>query len=277
MDEALREERSRWRERAAPWTENAPRLAEAADRFNRPLIEAAGIAAGEQVLDLASGAGEPALSLGAEVGPTGTVTALDLSAEMLSGLRRRAAAAGLAIRLAAGDMSRLPFVERRFDRVTCRFGLMFPADPAVALGEMRRVLKPGGTVAVMVWGPLADNTLFAAIEAAAATAGLRSDGPDSVRFRLAAPGRLAALLAGAGFAEPRERALQFERRPRLEADPPFWQSQTRMTCTERLAPATGEQRDRFARALRDEFARRADADGRVPLAFHARIGLGGAP
>jgi SAM-dependent methyltransferase len=269
-------ERARWQDRARPWGEWAPRLTEAAERFNRPLIEHAGIAAGHAVLDLASGAGEPALSLAAAVGPTGQVAALDLAPAMLANLTRRAAAAEVAPQLVAGDMEALPFAPQAFDRVTCRFGLMFASDPIAALAEARRVLRPGGRAAIMVWGPLAENSLFAAIEEAAAAAGLATEGAQSRRFCMAEPGRLAALFAAAGFAAVAEHELRFERRPRLDADPPFWRPQVAMACGDRLAPAAAPQRARFEQALRDGFARRAE-DERVPLGFCARIGVGTAP
>jgi SAM-dependent methyltransferase len=270
------DERARWQNRAQPWREWAPRLAEAADRFNRPLIEHAGVATGQAVLDLASGAGEPALALAAAVGPMGGVTALDLAPAMLAGLARRAAEAGVAPRLVAADMAALPFAPAAFDRVTCRFGLMFAPDPIAALTEARRVLKPGGRAAIMVWGPLADNSLFAVIECAAAAAGLPTEGAESRRFYLAEPGRLAALFVAAGFGAVAEHELRFERRPRLVADPPFWRPQVGMACSDRLAAAAPEQRPRFEQGLRDGFARRAE-DGRVLLGFCARIGVGTAP
>jgi SAM-dependent methyltransferase len=270
------DERARWQNRARRRGEWAPRLAEAADRFNRPLIEHAGVAAGHAVLDLASGAGAPALAVAAAIGPTGMVTALDLAPEMLAGLARRAAEAGLGPRLVAADMGALPFAPGAFDRVTCRFGLMFAPDPIAAWAEARRVLRPDGRPAVMVWGPLADNSLFAAIEDAAEAAGLSTEGARSRRFCLTEPGQLAGLFAAADFHAAAEHELRFERRPRLDADPPFGRPQVGMACGDRLAPATAPQHADFGQALRDGFARRAE-DGRVPLGFCARIGVGTAP
>jgi SAM-dependent methyltransferase len=267
------DERARWTGRAKPWGEWASRLAEAADRFNRPLLEGVGVARGHAVLDLASGAGEPALTAAATVGPKGSVVALDLAPEMLQNLSRRAAEARIIVRLVAGDMGALPFPPAAFDRVTCRFGLMFAPDRIAALAEARRVLRPGGKIAVLVWGPLADNTLFAVIEEAAAAAGLQTEGQDSLRFCLAEPGRLAALFEAAGYRDVVEHDVCFERSPRLDRDPPFWRPQVGMACGDRLIPATQDQKSRFHAALREGFARHA-ADGRVPLGFRARIGVG---
>ena len=103
--------------------DEADQMADMADRFNQPLIDAIGVAPGHDVLDLASGTGEPALSLARRVGPSGQITATDLVPEMLEGAKRRARAAGLAnIRFEAADMERLPFPDSSFDRLTCQIG-----------------------------------------------------------------------------------------------------------------------------------------------------------
>ena len=112
-----------WSRRGAFWDKHADALADMADRFNQPLLEFAGIGPGQRVLDLASGAGEPALSIARAVGPSGEVYATDIAPEMLAARARRAADAGLdAIHFEIADMEALPFAEGRFDRVTCRFG-----------------------------------------------------------------------------------------------------------------------------------------------------------
>jgi SAM-dependent methyltransferase len=265
------DERSRWQNRAKPWREWAPRLAEAADRFNRPLLEYAEVTAGLTVLDLASGAGEPALALAAGVDPVG--------ASLLSTLRRRcwplsrrAAEADVTAHLVSAEMGALPFARAVFDCVTCRFGLMFAPDPVTALCEAHRVLKPGGRAAIMVWGPIVDNSLFSVIEEAATAAGLRTEGAGSLRFAMAEPGRLGALFSAAGFGAVAEHDLRLERRPRVDADPPFWRPQVGMACGDRFASATAEQLERFGSALRNGFALCAE-DGRMPLGFCARIGV----
>src|SRR3546814_6699772 len=69
---------------------------------------------------------------------------------------------------AAADAEALPFPTASFDRVTCRFGLMFVSDVPAALAEVRRVLKPGGRAGFLVWGPLENNALFQVIRDALA-------------------------------------------------------------------------------------------------------------
>ena len=120
--------------------------------FGRRLIEIAGVGRGMWVLDVATGPGEPALTIARRVGPTGMVVGVDFSPTMLRRARARACALGLRNTLFREmDAERLAFDDMTFDRVCCRFGLMLMPDAERALAEMRRVLVPGGRVAVAVW------------------------------------------------------------------------------------------------------------------------------
>src|SRR5271156_5300286 len=93
------------------------------------VVQAAELARGMKVLDLASGTGEPALSLAKAVGSQGRVMATDLVPQMLEAARQNAAAQGLEnIEFRVADAESLPFADREFDRVTCRFGIMFFPD-----------------------------------------------------------------------------------------------------------------------------------------------------
>jgi SAM-dependent methyltransferase len=116
---------------------------------------------GMRVLDLASGTGEPALSLARAVGPQGRVVATDLVPQMLEAARQNADARGLSnMEFRMADAESLPFADGEFDRVTCRFGIMFFPDIPKAMGEIRRVLKPGGRICFAVFGSLEENPLF---------------------------------------------------------------------------------------------------------------------
>ena len=102
------------------------------------MLAVAGIQPGMQVLDLAGGTGEPALTIAASVGPDGHVTVTDLVPEMLAAAEAKARARGLttiSVRQAAAES--LLFPDQQFDRVTCRLGVMHFADPAQALREAR--------------------------------------------------------------------------------------------------------------------------------------------
>jgi len=116
------------------------------------LVDYAEAKRGMQILDLASGTGEPAITLATRIAPSGHVTATDLSPEMLEVVVERATERGLKnISIHHTDANKLPFADNSFDLVTSRFGVMFFREEAVR--ETRRVLKPGARGCFMAWGP----------------------------------------------------------------------------------------------------------------------------
>jgi len=118
------------------------------------LVEYARPKPGMKVLDLASGTGEPGISLAARVGSEGHVTALDLSGDLLEIATKRAQQRGLTNFLTQqADAHELPFPDQSFDLVTSRFGVMFFKDCEKALGEVHRVLKPEARACFLAWGP----------------------------------------------------------------------------------------------------------------------------
>lgn len=118
------------------------------------IVDRAQVTAGMKVLDLASGHGEPALALAAAVGPTGHVTATDQGPALLSIAEERAQRLGLTtMTFRVADAHDLPFPDGAFDRVTSRLGVMYFVELGRALREVYRVLKPGGRVTFMAWGP----------------------------------------------------------------------------------------------------------------------------
>lgn len=266
--------RDQWRDRATYWDRRADEIAEMAARFNGPMLDAADVEPGQQVLDIASGAGEPALSIARRVGETGTVTATDMVGEMLAGARRRAAAAGLAnIRFEIVDMEALPFPDGIFDRVTCRFGLMFCPQPEQALAEARRVLMPGGRAAYMVWGPREETTLFSVFtEAADKVFGADDPAVDyETPFRFATEGSVAGLMRESGFAEAEETALRFT--PRVPVGEPFWRAHQDMGLGPRLARAGADELAALDKAIIETLEKYRDG-AEYQLSVHARIVVG---
>ena len=123
------------------------------------LVEAAEVAflaePGMRVLDVACGSGEPSISMAALLKDTGQVTGMDMAAAPLEVARERARKRGLDnVEYLQGDVHALPFADGSFDRVTSRLGVMFFADLAKAFGELHRVLKPGGKIALLAWGAI---------------------------------------------------------------------------------------------------------------------------
>jgi len=177
------------------------------------LASAAGVSAGDSVLDVAAGTGEAAVGLGSCVGAEGRILAVDLSPGML----RLAASklAGLPVRFAVMDGQRLACPSGVFDAVVCQLGLMFFPEPLRGLEEFRRVLRSGGRLAVQVWSR-PDRVPFYGFLADA----LSREFPEPQRAALyqpsalADPDRLRALMSGAGFRDvsvtPERRGDSFE-------------------------------------------------------------------
>jgi SAM-dependent methyltransferase len=167
------------------------------------LVEYAKPSLGMQVLDLASGTGEPAISLAARVGPQGHVTALDLSADLLEIAQKRARARGLDnFRARQADAHSLPFPDKSFDLATSRFGVMFFRDPEGALAELRRVLRPGARACFLAWGPFQQpywQSMMGVVHRHVGGPLLEPGGPNP--FRFAEPGSLSAVLRSAGFGD----------------------------------------------------------------------------
>ena len=155
---------------------------------------------GMRVLDLASGTGEPAISLASAVGSAGHVTALDLSAELLETAAERARQRGLTnFSTHKGDAHELPFPNQSFDLVTSRFGVMFFQDGVKALREVHRVLKPGARACFLAWGPFDQPFWVSMWGVVHRFAGGPLTAPNQDPCRYAVPGSLSEVLHQAGF------------------------------------------------------------------------------
>lgn len=114
------------------------------------LVRHAGVAAGSRVLDVACGTGVVAITAARR---GAKVTGLDLTPELLEHARENGRIAELEIEWRQGDVEELPFEDRSFDVVLSQFGHIFAPRPEVAVAQMLRVLKPGGTIAFSTWPP----------------------------------------------------------------------------------------------------------------------------
>ena len=176
------------------------------------LVEDAWINPGQTVLDIATGPGEPALTVAYLVGSAGKVAGIDPALEMIEAAQREARRLGstnLTFDVASADQ--IPFADNTFDAVVSRFGVMFCPSPVDAVREILRVLKPGGRMALAAWHFAAQNpffyTLSQVIDRFLDSSPLE---PDADPFRFAPPGLLRDVLAQAGAMDPSERVLQFK-------------------------------------------------------------------
>jgi ubiquinone/menaquinone biosynthesis C-methylase UbiE len=196
-------QRTDWQTAAPGWRRWYDVLeAEAAGQVvSRKLVDLAGIGAGDTVLDVASGYGEPALTAARAVGPRGRVVAQDMAADFLAFGRERAAQAGLDnVEFLQSDAEALRFDEETFDAILSRQGLQFLPDVAGTLKRFHSFLNRDGRLAAAVWGP--PETVQFALPISVIFKELELPPPPPGRpgiFALADAGGLAQLVADSGF------------------------------------------------------------------------------
>jgi SAM-dependent methyltransferase len=198
-------QREQWNQDGAAWRRWTPTLDRWYGEATRRMLDLARIQSGQRILDVAAGAGEPAVSAAQRVGPGGQVLATDISEGIVELARQVARERGLPqIETRVMDGEKLDLPDAWFDAVLCRLGLMYMPHPVAALREWRRVLKPGGRVAVVVFST-PDRNPWGAMPAAIIRR--RAQLPPPVPgqpgpFSLGGPGVLDGLFHQAGFAEP---------------------------------------------------------------------------
>lgn len=172
----------------------------ATSRWAAHLIDLAAPRPDERVLDVGCGTGIVARGVAPLVGEHGSVTGIDVNPDMLAVARRVSATSRPAIDWREGDAAALPFDDASFDVVFSQYAMQFFPDLPAALREMRRVLAPGGRVALMLGRSVEHNRVYGLLADAMA----RHAGPQAgVMMRLPFPGWTAAdlrsLVSGAGF------------------------------------------------------------------------------
>jgi len=182
-------------------------------------LDAAGVKAGDRVLDLATGTGDTALLASARLGALSTVVGVDLSVPML--LVAGAKSSGERLELVAADAQALPFRARTFDAALCQFGLMFFPDRVAALQGVRCLLRPSAHLALTVWGP-SHRAPFPGIIAEALSREMPSDRDELLRpFALADPREVEDVLSEAGFQNVR--ITRQVRQARFVSFADFWE------------------------------------------------------
>jgi SAM-dependent methyltransferase len=193
---------ARWDGMAAGWKATRADFQRAMEPVSQWLVEAIHPQPGHRVLELAAGLGDTGLLAAQVVAPGGSVLITDGSENMLAAAREHAEEVGatnVELRTMQAEWIDLPTAS--VDGVICRFGYMLLLDPEAALRETRRVLKPGGRVALAVWDDLQHNPWMKVVREALVARGLAPaavpNGPGP--FALGSEEAVAELLATAGF------------------------------------------------------------------------------
>jgi SAM-dependent methyltransferase len=207
-----------WEAAASGWVRREELMREFGAPVSHRMIEVVHPQPGERVLELAAGLGETGMLAAELVAPLGGLIVSDQAEAMLDGARARSISLGLSnveFQVLNAEWIDLPLAS--VDVVLCRWGYMLMADPAAALGETRRVLRPGGRLALAVWDSLEENP-WALEPAQELIARGLSPAPDPTAepapgpFALGAAWRVQELLEQAGFAEIDIEAIELTRR-----------------------------------------------------------------
>jgi len=298
-----------WEEAAAGWRRHERMMREFAAPVSRWLVEAVAPQPGERLLELAAGQGETGMLAAELLAPHGGVVVSDQAEAMLAGARERARERGLEnveLRVLNAESIDLPLAS--VDAVVCRWGYMLMADPAAALTETRRVLRPGGRLALAVWDEPAHNPWLALPARELAERGLipapiaqpppragqqppAGDGQPQPRagqppaepaqpqpgpFALAGAGRLRALLEDAGFLDVEIEPLALVRRHASFAE--LWETTLDLSrpLHDAVLSRPAEEVAAIEAALAERFAAYAAADGSLAIPARTLVARAGA-
>jgi SAM-dependent methyltransferase len=204
------EQRARWNGNDGEfWARQSDRMDRILSPIVGPLLEFAAPAPGSSVLDVGCGCGATTLELARMVGPSGRVTAVDISEPMLGRAKGRLGECTNATFL-LGDAADLPLENLRADLMISRFGVMFFGDPATAFSNLRTGLAPGGRLRFACWRPIHENPwlqvpLHAVYEHVPRLPKTAPEEPGP--FSFGDPERVTRILTAAGFTTPTFTAL----------------------------------------------------------------------
>jgi ubiquinone/menaquinone biosynthesis C-methylase UbiE len=267
--DTLRDEMiERWETAAPGWGRQAQHTREHGMPVSTWMIEQLSLQPGQDVLELAAGPGDTGLLAAELVAPGGRLICSDAIEGMLDVARQRAESFG--VRNVEFKQLQLEWIDlptASVDAVLCRWGFMLVVDPVTALQESRRVLRPGGRIALAVWDQPAENpwatiTSQALIEEGALE---RPEPGAPGMFALAKPGLVEEMLGEAGFVDVRVESVELGRT--YESFDEYWAETLDLSpmvsgAVAALSPQRREAVENRVRELAQPFA---DGDGRLVL------------
>ena len=192
---------------APTWAKRSPQIEQVATPVREWLVGELAPSEGDAILELAAGVGDTGFDAAELIGDEGRLISSDFSPKMLDGARQRGAERGVRnVEYRVIDAERIELDDDSVDGVLCRYGYMLMADTAAALAETRRVLRPGGRVALAVWGSPERNPFFSILGAKLVERGHLpppEPAPAPGIFAMGSEERIAQLLETAGFDDVR--------------------------------------------------------------------------
>jgi SAM-dependent methyltransferase len=262
-------------ERAAPgWRDRRAALQAVAMPVSQWMAEALRPQPGHRVLELAAGAGDTGFLVAELIAPGGTLICSDASEGMLEAARGRAEEVGAHdVEFRALNAESIALPTASVDGVLCRWGYILLADPSAALGETRRVLRPGGRLALAAWDAAARNP-WASVASEELQRLLGTPPPEPGQpgmFGFAPPGRIETLLDEAGFTEVEVEVLDLTFT--YADEDAWWEDRVALSVpfADALAGLDAERRDRLREAIDARLAEYRDGSGRLVVPGRALV------
>lgn len=207
--EIRNQQRDTWNKFSGGWKKYNDFTMEFLKPMGDVIIQQLTIQETDHVLDIATGTGEPGLTI-AKLATKGKVIATDVAADMLTAAKETAANQGLEnFETMVADACELPFDDNSFDKISCRMGFMFFPDMQLAANEMFRVLKSGGKLSTSVWyNPQRNNWISGILGIINKNMQLPAPPANAPSmFRCAQPGAIKTILEKAGFKNIQEQEV----------------------------------------------------------------------
>jgi ubiquinone/menaquinone biosynthesis C-methylase UbiE len=269
----------RWERGAAGWSRRADSVQEFGMRVSVWMVEHLDLQPGQRVLELAAGPGDTGFLAAELVKPGGTLISSDASRAMLGVASGRARDLGVTnVEFKQLELEWIDLPTASVDAAFCRWGLMFTFDPAAALGEIRRVIRPGGGFALATWdAPERNPWATMATRALIELGHVEPPDPEAPgMFALSDAERLRDLIEGAGFVEVLVESVDLTRpATSLEAflEEAFDLNPQLVDVRQRLSAEEWSQAEERMTAISQPFA---DADGGLVFPACALVGAGSA-